>query len=863
MSKKENEEFNIDLDNTGINLAPVDSNEEDIKKLFNDTKNLEDKIEKSKEMNEHRSKGKENEEANNAIVDKKRSEERNPKKAIPFIAHILGFIFITMMVFGVLELPNVQVKEFYNSKAFNDIFMQYENHVMDYITNSKNGYYEEVEKKQSEYEAKLAEIEAKYEEEINNKNVEIENTINTIREGNVWKVMNTFFEKFGISYDQWMNMSNPEKEYYLDEYKTNYLEEDYQYTLEEVKESELSKLQNEYDIWDYDYRAEAKGYALDMYKNLKFYAIDKTNGTIYTNIENLNSENFSEEYLKNNSQFLFSIKGNSETGISEVGSPLNKEVFDWYYNLHFNADEYKDFDVYYMVPSVIRLQDEIYRIIKSYETQVNANIIYGVLVSGAIGTAIYLIYLLIRRKRLFNEGMLDRFYRWLCTEIKCGLNIGGIGLIIVCFGGIMNTYFGGYGYYYDYYERLLLVALCILGLIGVTLIMLLFNMKYIKNSENVFKDVFKRSVLFTCAKWLYRGTINIVKIVPIKCKRAIELSYFQENKVYMYWIALCVGALTVGAGLILTLLCMLDYGFALLILPASIILGGGICYFVIYYMDSLQQVVKATDDICNGDFNVNVEEKGDFVTKKLAHNINNINNGLKVAVDNEIRSERMKGELITNVSHDLKTPLTSIINYVDLLKDDRATEAEKKKYIEILERKSQRLKVLIEDLFEVSKATSGTMELNVEEVEVSALLRQAFGELKEKIDNSSISFRTKFAENKVYSRLDGNKTWRVFENLLVNILKYSLPGSRAYIELNDLGEQVQIVMKNTSQEELEFTSDEIVERFKRGDASRNTEGSGLGLAISKSIVELQGGTFNVDIDGDLFKVTITFDKLEK
>ncbi|MGL5245202.1 MAG: sensor histidine kinase, partial [Sarcina sp.] len=272
-------------------------------------------------------------------------------------------------------------------------------------------------------------------------------------------------------------------------------------------------------------------------------------------------------------------------------------------------------------------------------------------------------------------------------------------------------------------------------------------------------------------------------------------------------------------------------------------------------------IAKATEEISKGNLDVNLSEEGDIVTSRLAKNINNISNGLKLAVDNKIKSERMKGELITNVSHDLKTPLTSIINYIHLLKDERSSEEEKVEYIKILDRKSQRLKALIEDLFEVSKAASGSMELNLEKVEIIAILRQTIGELKERIDESNITIRTNFPENKVYCKLDGNKTWRVFENLIVNISKYSLQGSRAFVEVVEKVDKVEITMKNISSEELNFNANEIVERFKRGDQSRHTEGSGLGLAISKSIVELQGGNFDIVIDGDLFKVVIVFDKI--
>ena len=230
--------------------------------------------------------------------------------------------------------------------------------------------------------------------------------------------------------------------------------------------------------------------------------------------------------------------------------------------------------------------------------------------------------------------------------------------------------------------------------------------------------------------------------------------------------------------------------------------------------------------------------------------------GFKKSLENEIKSERLKSELITSVSHDLKTPLTSIINYVDLLKKEGLSKEELQGYIDVLDRKSQRLKMLIDDLFEASKMASGAVELNIEKVDVTSLLQQSLAELDEKINNSSLTFKLKMPSEKIYANLDGKKTWRVFENLINNILKYALPKTRVYIELIEQDSKIIITMKNISSYEMDFDNEEIFERFIRGDKSRNTEGSGLGLSIAKSILELQGGTLSVEIDGDLFKAKV-------
>ena len=217
----------------------------------------------------------------------------------------------------------------------------------------------------------------------------------------------------------------------------------------------------------------------------------------------------------------------------------------------------------------------------------------------------------------------------------------------------------------------------------------------------------------------------------------------------------------------------------------------------------------------------------------------------------------MKTELITNVSHDLKTPLTSIINYIDLLKRENIEPESARDYVNILDKKSQRLKVLIEDLFEASKAASGAMELNISKLDIGQLLRQALGENDERFNEKQLEVKLNIPDEKIFINGDGKRLYRVFENLISNAVKYSLSNTRVYIDMSKNEEnEVTIVMKNISAYELNFDVNEITNRFKRGDSSRSTDGSGLGLAIAKSIVELHGGKFNIEIDGDLFKSII-------
>ncbi len=271
-----------------------------------------------------------------------------------------------------------------------------------------------------------------------------------------------------------------------------------------------------------------------------------------------------------------------------------------------------------------------------------------------------------------------------------------------------------------------------------------------------------------------------------------------------------------------------------------------------------QMLLESTNLLAEGNLDAPIE--GDLgLFNPMKEEIQKIQKGFKKAVEEEVKSERMKTELITNVSHDLKTPLTAIITYVDLLKSEEDPE-KRKEYLEILERKSLRLKVLIEDLFEISKATSRNVTMNFMNVDIVGLLKQVGLECDRKIKEADLDFRWNLPEEKVVLLLDSQKTYRIFENLIVNITKYGMPHTRAYIDLAEVENGVKVTMKNISASELNFNPDEITARFVRGDSSRNTEGSGLGLAIAQSFTELQYGTLKVSTDADLFKVEIYFPK---
>ncbi|MGY4760866.1 HAMP domain-containing sensor histidine kinase [Paenibacillus caseinilyticus] len=280
--------------------------------------------------------------------------------------------------------------------------------------------------------------------------------------------------------------------------------------------------------------------------------------------------------------------------------------------------------------------------------------------------------------------------------------------------------------------------------------------------------------------------------------------------------------------------------------------------YVLRRIRTLDTILAGVSRMTEGQIHVALPEKGRGSLYRLAHGINNMREGLQTALESRMKSERMKTELITNVSHDLKTPLTSIINYVDLLKSPELTEEARRDYVGVLDRKAQRLKALIDDLFEASKMASGAVELQVEHVNVSALLQQALAEFEDSLAASSLTFRVQVDQPQMMASLDGRKTWRVFENLIGNAVKYALPQTRIYVTLTRRPADILLTVKNVSAYEFEGEAQELAERFKRGDASRHTEGSGLGLAIAKSIVELQGGELGIEVDGDIFKVTASF-----
>ena len=411
-------------------------------------------------------------------------------------------------------------------------------------------------------------------------------------------------------------------------------------------------------------------------------------------------------------------------------------------------------------------------------------------------------------------------------------------------GGLSNLSYIGYGYNYRV-DKIIYISQIYILLISLILTTYFTIKKYkVYNSK---KDLIKSSILITLSVFSINN-IKVIKDSLIKVPLARRITLIGIG-------CLIINAIGVLFGVFIS--------HILTIIGSTIVLG----FFIVYTLKTLSyanEIMEGTERIKEGDLNYKIPVKGNDNFTVLAQNINNIGEGLEKSIDKQLKSERMKSELITNVSHDLKTPLTSIINYVELIKKEEYIKPDHiKDYVNVLDSKSKRLKHLIEDLFEASKVGSGNIELNIEKIDLKQLLRQSIGEMEEKLSNSSLDIKINIPDNNIYIYADGRRMYRVFENLLSNIAKYSLNGTRVYIDLTENEETIKLSMKNISSYELNFDPKEIMERFKRADESRNTEGSGLGLAIAKDLVNLQGGKFEINIDGDLFKSTLEFKKIKE
>ncbi|NBI28846.1 sensor histidine kinase [Chengkuizengella marina] len=455
-----------------------------------------------------------------------------------------------------------------------------------------------------------------------------------------------------------------------------------------------------------------------------------------------------------------------------------------------------------------------------------------------IGVVILLIILFIfkLRKSWFKNGFMTHLFD------KCPLEIW---LLLFIFNAVVLTAF-------------------------LTILMGFFNLFFYGNFQ-ISLGILLSQIVVVFSLWF--GIYQLVWIYEKVRDRNGLITKIKNSLIakFMYTIQDAFAKTSVGIQVLLTLILIFVWGFlttsiiqfsyyfdelVLMYVLFILFIGIPLLTFIFRKIGYLNRVFIATEHLVDGTLHDPVPEKGRSVIAKHAANLNKLRTGIKVSLSEQAKSERLKTELITNVSHDLRTPLTSIITYTDLLKNQELTEEERMEYVKILERKSNRLKILIEDLFEVSKMASGNLELHKQEVDLTQLLQQVLGEHQEQLEQSGLELRATIPETPVIANVDGQRWWRVLDNLIVNAMKYSIKGSRVYVSLKHDNGQAEFIIKNVTKYELGENINELLERFKRADKSRHTEGSGLGLAIAQSIVDLHGGLLKIELDGDLFKVTV-------
>lgn len=573
---------------------------------------------------------------------------------------------------------------------------------------------------------------------------------------------------------------------------------------------------------------------LNEYKDIKFFVKNNSTGKIYTNTNYKTNEDF----RKNQNDYCnleIDLSNNKSTYTKIIDKKrLSSSVYaNSFWGMQGNSDS---ISISISIPKEINNYDDSIALgsyqddFKYYRNYIDT--LFKVLISSGVISIISLIACIKIKGKLINkDGILLKIYRKIPIEIYI------VGISILLFSLILD-----FGYIVSIIAKFIAITLLTIWII------------YFKNLDKK-KYLITNSITYNVCRFF----INIIKNI-IKYKNKLPL---------VKRLILVELIIVIIAGLIFMFLYTTEYWynpvFMLIAISGYITLSLAIITGIILNkVDYLDKIIKGTKEIKNGNINHKIEVKGKDTLAIFAQDINNLSEGLENAIDEKFRSERMKAELITNVSHDLKTPLTSIINYVDLIKKEENIEPEYlKDYINVLDNKSKRLKVLIEDLFEASKASSGNIELNIEKLDLNQLLRQSIGENEEKISKANLDLKVNLPKEQIYINCDGKRMYRVFENLLINISKYSLHNTRVYIHMKLEEEKAYISFKNISAYELNFEADEIIERFKRGDLARNTEGSGLGLAIARDLVELQGGDFDIQIDGDLFKVNVVFNKIDK
>lgn len=570
---------------------------------------------------------------------------------------------------------------------------------------------------------------------------------------------------------------------------------------------------------------------ISEFKDIKFFVMNDSTGVSYSNTKYRNNE----EFRKNQKGYV-----NLEIDFSNNMSRYTKIIDSKRSSYRVNRDLFwgvpKD-NLTISMSFPKESSNDAYNSIlfdgnySSFEYYKNlSNKLNKVLIASAISSIISLIVLIKNKEKLINkEGLILKLYAKIPLEIYTFIFIAS---------GFLSVSQSLWIWWSTIFKFIFL---------SFTFIWISYFINLDEKSELI-----KNSITYKFGKFFVNvitNTINYGKKVPL-IKRLILLDLL---------ILMCTTFILMFFNVQFYSISFRVVMFILTLLSSVLFIVTGYTINRLAYID---EIIEGTEKIKNGDINHKIKLRDNNSLTILAENINNLSDGLENAIEETLKSERMKTELITNVSHDLKTPLTSIINYVDLIKKEENVQPEHlNDYINILDNKSKRLKNLIEDLFEASKASSGNIDLNIEKLDLNQLLRQSIGENEEKLIESNLSLKLNIPKEPVYINCDGRRMYRVFENLLVNISKYSHENTRVYVDMVVNENQVFVSMKNISAYELNFEASEILERFKRGDLARNTEGSGLGLAIARDLVQLQGGKLGVQIDGDLFKVELSFNTI--
>ena len=572
--------------------------------------------------------------------------------------------------------------------------------------------------------------------------------------------------------------------------------------------------------------------------NLTYLFADKETQTIYTNKKAYSSY----AQLEQNLEKIFKEKAYAVVypELSECVTNIpDADLQVWNHTIDQSFDT-KDFVFAVSVDTKFSVADSMADEAENYETY--SKLMFPMLAGAIFGSVLWLIGMVwltvtAGRKPKDEEIHLNGFDRWY-TEIAAGAVIG-IWLAGTIISGtlIANSSLG-----YSHAVVTVIVTCLICG----TYTMAWFLIGYLSLVRRIKAGtLWKNSLIRKVLKWIGKCSGKLAGFARAFSRNTAEkIKVLLVGSAFLFLQFLIIGCVFSGAGVFLLALLAVDV--------AAMI-------FAIRKADGQDLIMDGLKKISDGELQYKI--KTDTLTGKqkvMAEYINNIGGGLDAAVENSLKKERMQTELITNVSHDLKTPLTSIINYVDLMKRENPTDPKIQEYLRILDEKSQRLKVLTEDVVEASKASTGNIKLEMNDIDFVEMVQQVIGEFEEKFRERNLTMMVHFTDEPSIIYADGQKMWRVLENVFGNVVKYAMEGTRVYAEISNQNKKVIFSLKNISAQPLNFSADELTERFIRGDVARNTEGSGLGLSIAKSLTELQGGEFKLHLDGDLFKVIITF-----